>query len=237
MDKLNKKPTNTLAIKDVCHFLQTTPNFFVDYPELLDKLNIPHLPGQAVASLIEYQNRRLKQQNSELANKLSEYQRDSQAHSHLFDDIGPVFHALGCARNCTDIYQTLEYSLITNFSADYFRLFIFGQNFPKCRRKGIYYLPSGDHLQVMFCSLFNSNQTLCDSLQDEHKQTLFAVNPWQIKSTLLQTLCSDEWSALLVLGANSPDVYRLSPQLEMFKLFCTELLCSLERQDLAAEVI
>ena len=67
-----------ITAQDVCRFLEKQPDFFVDHPELLEMLHVPHrTDGQAV-SLVERQVKVLRANQAETRQRLAELIRNAR---------------------------------------------------------------------------------------------------------------------------------------------------------------
>ena len=62
---------STLSPQDVYTFLAQNPDFFIRYPELLEKIKIPHAQKGSV-SLVEIQSEQLRKKVRQLNLKLSQ---------------------------------------------------------------------------------------------------------------------------------------------------------------------
>jgi hypothetical protein len=75
--------TPMITAQDVCRFLEKQPDFFVDHPELLEMLHVPHrTDGQAV-SLVERQVKVLRANQVETRQRLAELIRNARDNETL----------------------------------------------------------------------------------------------------------------------------------------------------------
>ena len=74
--------------QDVCRFLEKQPDFFVDHPELLEVLHVPHRTDGQTVSLVERQVKVLRANQAETRQRLAtliRHARDNEAlvgHTH-----------------------------------------------------------------------------------------------------------------------------------------------------------
>ena len=77
-----------ITAQDVCRFLEKQPDFFVDHPELLEVLHVPHRTDGQTVSLVERQVKVLRANQAETRQRLAtliRHARDNEAlvgHTH-----------------------------------------------------------------------------------------------------------------------------------------------------------
>jgi hypothetical protein len=209
---------------EIIDYLGNHPDVFVQHPELLSGLNIPHVAGRNVASLIEYQVLRLRQELDELRNTITGMEYDSGHHNKLIGNIHALSLELLAAQTPQDAYNILRRDLKTYYSADSVLLLIFTRVKIMDNHAGLRFYNSSSSLRFMFSELFHRRQPLCGSLQEEHLQALFGGNSEIIKSTVLLPFACDGWQELLVLGSLAENRYSHGLELDLLR-FINDIIC------------
>ncbi len=212
MSLVNKTRDKT---EQIIKYLRSHPDFFQENPDILANINIPHLPEQEVSSLLEYQVQRLRHQVSETETKIEILEKQTSVNSLFIDDV--LSFSLGLY-DCSDLRELS--TLLSNgmgqyYSADISSLVIFSE--PSGGHDlNIYDIePVSDKIRFMFTELFHRNKPLCDSLQEEHLNTLFDIDTDNIRSTVILPLQGKGWRGLIVLGSREPNCYEQGIELEM----------------------
>lgn len=200
------------AISD---YLNAHPDFFVEHPELLDNLNVPHLPGSNIPSLVEYQIIRLRQEVDALRTIISCMEYDADINSKLTGNILALSLELLGARTPPDLYNILHRDLKTYYSADSVLLLIFTRVNTFASHAGLKFHDANSGLRFMFSELFHRGKPLCGSLQEEHLQALFGACSENIRSTVLLPYAGAGWHELLVLGSHTENRYNHGLELDL----------------------
>jgi len=217
-----------VQVKD---YLDAHPDFFVQRPELLAGLHLPHTSGRNVASLIEYQVIRLRQELEELHHRISRMEYDAGIHRRLIAHVHAMSLELLAARTLQDLHHILRRDLKVNYSADKVLLLIFTRARNGKFREELTLHDPGSSLCRMFAELFQRDKPLCGSLQEEHLQALFGADCEEIKSTVLLPYACAEWRELLVLGSYTENRYSHGFELDLLE-FLNMLLNNAIRKSL-----
>ena len=225
---MNPVKTHAHPPDELIDYLNSHPDFFIEHPELLAELNIPHIPGRKVPSLIEYQVARLRQELDELRNSITRMEYDAVNNSRLTGEMHTLSLEVLEARTPLDLYNILCRDLKTFYSADHVLLLIFASAGTMTDHAGLKFLDPNSSLRFMFSELFHRGKPLCGSLQEEHLQALFGANSEAIKSTVLLPFACDGWQALLVLGSLAENLYSHGLELDLLD-FLNNILNSVIR--------
>ena len=209
---------------EISDYLDSHPDIFAQHPELLSGLNIPHDTGRNVASLIEYQVIRLRQELDDLRNAVSCMEYDSAHHKKLIGNILALSLGLLAAQSPQDLYNILRHDLKTYYSADSVLLLIFTAVKTMDNHDDLRFHKSSSNLRFMFSELFHRRQSLCGSLQEEYLQALFGDNSEKTKSTVLLPCAGDGWQELLVLGSLTENRYSRNLELDLLG-FINDIIC------------
>lgn len=213
-----RSPSDNLNI--VTEYLERNPDFFLDNPLLLSKLNIPHLQGKNVSSLIEYQVSKLRQDTKALKSELETSERDQTRQRHLAETIHETSLELLNCNSIEQLYDCLSAYLRREYQTSEVLIFMFVEQRPCADYKGLRFKKTNSKLQFLFTGLFTRNKPLCDSLESEYLEGLFNQRASIISSTVAVPMQYGDGLALMVLGSKESNVYRQG--------YSIELLCYLK---------
>jgi uncharacterized protein YigA (DUF484 family) len=134
-DDLSEKERERIEIRArnarlVAEYLRRHPEFFLQHEGLVTKLQVPHSITGAV-SLIEYQNRLLREQNTSLRRRIRTMLQVARENETL----GQHMHALSLrlvqARSPREAFDTLNQALSGDFHSDFAAIAIFAQQAPR----------------------------------------------------------------------------------------------------------
>ncbi len=201
-----RSPSDNLNI--VTDYLERNPDFFLDNPHLLSKLNIPHLSGNNVTSLIEYQVSLLKQNEQLLRNKFAELENNQQQSMQLARKIQEQALRLLNTTEIEQLFDSLFNFLRHEYQTSHLLVFAFVEQRPCHDYKGLRFKKTNSKLRFLFTELFTRNKPLCDSLQSEYLEGLFENQAEQITSTVALPMQYDDKLALMVLGSRERNAYK-----------------------------
>lgn len=202
--------------QEIIDYLRSHPDFFIEHPEILTSLNIPHInPGDNVSSLVEYQIMRLRQQLSGLQENRGLLEQRSNNNKKFITDIHVLSLQLFSSTDLYDYYARLNKGLKKLYFANRVLLIIFTDVALNSNHPDLRFPASISNFNFMFTELFHRNKPLCDSLQEEYLQLLFAGEYDTVKSTVIVPIVNDRWHGLLVLAADEVNQYRQGTRLDM----------------------
>jgi len=202
-------------VEEIRNFLFTHPDFFRENPDLLRKINIPHISNQDVTSLIEYQVHNLKNQITALERELQRSQELSNINSIFIEDVLSYSLKLSACQTIEELNIVLKNGLKQFFSADWSVLKLFSKSGASHFVISDDPTESTDKLRYMFTELFHRDKPLCDSLQDEHLRLIFGKEAGNINSSVLLTIHGHDWQGLMALGSTREDAYCVGAELDM----------------------
>lgn len=202
--------------QEIIDYLRKHPDFFVEHPEVLSSLNIPHITyGDNISSLVEYQIIRLRQQLIGLHENKGVLEQLSDKNKKFTAGIHALSLQLLSSENLNDFYIIMSKGFKNLYSANRVLLLIF-KNVPlNSHHPDMRFLASSSNLNFMFTELFHRYKPLCDSLQEEYLQLLFAEEYETVKSTVIVPIMNDSWQGLLILASNETNRYRQGTGLDM----------------------
>jgi uncharacterized protein YigA (DUF484 family) len=181
-----------VTAQDVCRFLEQQPDFFVDHPELLETLHVPHrADGQAV-SLVERQVKVLRANQAATRQRLAELIRNARDNEALVGHVHRLALRLivasggaagGGPPTLAQLAPQVEASMREDFGVSPARLL------PPAA------VPEGVRASV------SSGKPRCGQLREEDRHALLGTDAQGIGSMALVPLGAGAAHGLLVLGS------------------------------------
>ena len=202
----NTESANNLAV--VIDYLESNPDLFLENPALLSKLNLPHIAGRNVSSLIEYQVEDLRKNERALKTEIGKLKLNkrqcenlaNQAYEHALE----IMHT----ENIEALYDKLYLFLKREYLCSHFYVFFFVENRPHNDYRDLRFKQIHSNIRYLFSGLYNVNKPLCDSLPSEYLDGLFGNDSNQIKSTVSLPIKDENNLGLFVLGSQIYDAYQ-----------------------------
>lgn len=206
-DQLSKAKTAPIDEDDVIEFLQNNREFFVDHPDLLAEINLPHDSGNAI-SLVERQVSILRERNMDMRHRLSKLLDNAKENTELFDKTRRLTLMLLEAKHLKDVIDSVHFSFGNDFSISYSTVILFGDTnlIPETLAK-IVRIQAALQQAKRLTSL---NKTLCGDLPKEEVQFVFGDSAKHIRSAAIAPLIHGHNFGLLAVGSADPTYYRSS---------------------------
>lgn len=201
--------------QEIIDYLRNHPDFFVEHPEILSSLNIPHVTHGNISSLIEYQVTKLREQISDLQKNRGVLEQHSDSNIKFAGNINNLTLQLLSSENLNALYMKLSEGVKNLYSANRVLLLIFNNSTLNSKYPDMRFLASSSNLNFMFTELFHRNKPLCDSLQEEYLQLLFPEEYETIKSTVIVPIVNENWQGLLILASHEINRYQQGTGLNM----------------------
>lgn len=202
-----RKPAEPDA-DSVAGYLARHPDFFLQHPELLDSLEIPHQTGGA-ASLVEYQVARLRDRNAQLDRKLKDLVAIARENEALMERVHRLTLKVMDAGDLPTLVDHVETLLREDFQANAVRILVFGETDPRLKTPSVLYLSPDDSQLAPFADFRREASPLCGRLRQEKLAVLFGEQAEKIRSAALLPL--DEECRIGVLGIGSFEEDRFHP--------------------------
>ena len=203
---VNSELTDNLPL--VIEYLESNPNIFLDNPTLLSKLNLPHINGRNISSLIEYQVEQLRKNESLLKTKIDELITIQEHCNRLSDETYKLESKLFEITSIESLYDSLFYFLKNEYQCSHFMVFFFCEKRPYSDYRDLRFKPIHSKLRYLFSGLFNVNKPLCDSLPAEYIDALFDKESNKIKSTVTLPVLDNDMPGLFILGSEQYNSYQ-----------------------------
>ena len=191
---------------EVVTWLHDHPEFFTRHPALAESLQIPH-PCQPAVSLLEYQNRRLRERCRRQHDKLLEFVSIARDNGRLAERVQRLALGLLNGRSGTEEFlRGIEAILRDEFKADEVVLCLATAPALRLKIAAEFLCPE---IVNRFSGLFVDGQPRCGRLRPEQASALFGENAPGVASAALIPLGDRDWRGLLAVG--SSDAKRFHP--------------------------
>ncbi|HFE39137.1 MAG TPA: DUF484 family protein [Gammaproteobacteria bacterium] len=192
---------------DVENYLHHHPEFFIDRPELLAQLQVPHPAGGAV-SLIERQVALIRQENKQHRARIRELVEIARSNERLVDKLQKLSIELIACHTLEAYSRKLKQQLCDNFSANHIRIVLFSE---RCGELAdVPELVSRfDKAVLNFENALSNRRALCGRFNSEQLRFLFAEDAENVKSMALIPLLDHEPIGLLAIGNANPDHFKV----------------------------
>lgn len=194
----------------VAEYLRRHREFFVEHPELLTDLVIPHETGKAV-SLVEKQVILLRDENRQLKSRFRELVNIARENEELSRRMHRLTLRLVEAGSCAQILGSLGNSLQADFAADGITLRVFadpvaGEDVDRPEFAG-----ARSPLRTMFAEALAQRKPYCGRLKHNQQEALFGIRheegSEEFGSAAVLPLSGKHWEGILVIASRDPRRY------------------------------
>lgn len=198
------------ATSSVAEYLRKHREFFVEHPELLTDLVIPHETGKAV-SLVEKQVILLRDENRQLKSRFRELVNIARENEELSRRMHRLTLRLVEAGSCAQILGNLVNSLQTDFAADGITLRIFAAPVAAEDADRPEFAGAGSPLRSMFAEELRQRKPYCGRLKHNQQDALFGIRhedgSEEFGSAAVLPLFGKHWEGILVIASRDPRRY------------------------------
>ncbi|MCP5157917.1 MAG: DUF484 family protein [Gammaproteobacteria bacterium] len=188
-------------------WLRDHPDFFTHHPEWVESLRIPH-PCRPAVSLLEYQNRLLRERVQRLHDKLMELVNIARDNDRLAERVQRLALGLLDARGGLDeLLHGIKAILRDEFKADCVALCLTAPSSVDLSAVGELLRPD---VVGLFEEIFHAGRPQCGRLSLEQAAALFGDGACHAVSAALIPLDGGQWRGLLAVG--SGDASRFHPR-------------------------
>ena len=200
MSDKQTKPQSTVLLtpEQVASYLSKNPDFFTDYPDVLEQIQIPHSSGIAV-SLVTKQLEVLRNKNQKLSQQLDEFVQNARQNDHLFQKMHKLTLALFTSDTLEDTIQNLERVLHEDFLVDFVAVRLtYPDNhaqFPSL------FVAPGDESPAPLKKILENMHPFCGQTEPSLSRFLFRTNSREVRSSAIIPLMSPTLSGILAIGS------------------------------------
>jgi hypothetical protein len=190
----------------VAEYLRKHREFFVEHPELLTDLMIPHQTGKAV-SLVEKQVELLRDENRELKAKFRELVAIARDNEELSRRMHKLTLQLVEATSIDRVLDGLYENLRDDFAADHVVLRIFAEPAEAVGSARDEFVGAGSVLRSVFADALQQRKPVCGRLKRSQQEALFEDESEQFGSAAVLPLIGKHWDGILVIASHDPRRY------------------------------
>jgi uncharacterized protein YigA (DUF484 family) len=198
-----KAPTESTPVDEreeqLVDYLNEHPDFFINHPDLLGRIEIPHESGAAV-SLIERQVESLRSQLHVSQERLEALVEVARTNDQLQQRMHRLTLELIDAATFEEVLNALEDELHDDFKADAVELRLFS-----ARHIDEHLDQTLGGQSATFEQFFSQNQPICGKLDQTQLDYIFGTEGDRITSTALIPLKSEGVLGLLAIGSCDPE--------------------------------
>ena len=193
--------------QEVARYLCRHPDFFVRHPELAGSLLVPHSCGEAV-SLVEYQARRLRDENRSLRERIETLVRNARQNEELSARVHRLsLSVMGCDR-ADELFSRLYQSLRDDFDVEFSALRVFAAPAASLDSGLVEFAGEAPSERELFDALLASERPLCGPLGREQARYLFAERSAEVESSALVPLGNSSPFGVLAVASRKSERYR-----------------------------
>lgn len=196
--------TSDLTAEQVRDYLLETPDFFNQYPELLEDIQLVEQHG-GVVSLTMRQLAVLRDKNEKSQKQLEGLLAIARENDALFGRMQQLTTALIDARCVEDVFATLDDTLRECFGADFFAIRLVQDegesDFPI---SDVVWSKDAAQLEH-FKRVFESQKIKCGHPTHAQAEALFSEQASEVQSVALIPLKIDQQDGLLAIGSTDTD--------------------------------
>ena len=196
-----------LTADQIKDYLKNNPDFFIEYPDLIELIHLPHKSGAAV-SLIERQVSTLRERNQEMRERINMLLEAAKTNDKLFEKTKRLIISLLEADDLSTLVDTLSESLGTDFQVEFHSLILFGdqQALPACNTKVV----GMDQANSQIGTLLRTNRPISGVLGSEELNFLFEDQAADVGSVAAVPLSHGSIFGIIAIGNSDPNYYRSS---------------------------
>lgn len=194
---------NVITPMAVMGYLHDHPNLFIDHPELLADMIIPHHVGAAgeAVSLVERQVAALREKNRQMQNQYREILAIARDNERLVRSLHRLTMNLIVTKLPEKFFVLIYESLVNDFRADVPAIRIFAKKPMKIERPEILTQEHPSH--ALFESVWRMGRPLCGPLTLNQHNALFDVQA-EIGSCALIPISGKNWRGVMAIGSHNP---------------------------------
>jgi len=213
--------------KQVVKHLQDNPEFFLNHPELLSKIKLPHDSGKAI-SLVEKQVNILREQGIKATERLKDLTNNAKTNDEIFDITRSLILDLLQSNTIEEVSTSVQKQFTQLRNIDACELIFLNHSMQSLSTA--IRVEDSKALKEKFSDVFRLEKPFCAQLQEEQILYLFPLSEENITSTALCPVSTNgETLALLALGNKTANYFNVHLD-TLFLDFICEVLDSVIRR-------
>jgi len=198
--------TPLCSSSDVENYLNNHPEFFLDHPELLTQIEVPHPSGGAV-SLIERQVALIRQENKQHRERIRELVEIARENENIIDKLHDLSVQLIASKSLNGYIEILQQQLFEKFSANHVRVVLFNENFSNAHEQ-IDFVSRNDVGLENFGKFLTHKKSICGRFNSHQLSFLFSDKAEDVKSMALIPLVDQDAVGMLAIASANADHFR-----------------------------
>ena len=187
---------------DITDFLTNNPNYFVENPEILKSIKIPHECGTAISQL-EYQLKYLRDENQHLNLKMVDLIQVARENDLLSERMHRLTVDVMQCSNIEELVPTVQDLLRDKFGVDIVHFRLFPTSASSSEQLGF---RAPDHEGwALFRDILDGNRINLGALTEDENNFLFDADKDQVNSSAVLPLKREKVIGLLGLGSFAND--------------------------------
>jgi hypothetical protein len=198
----------SITADDVAEFLEKHPDFFMEHPDLLSRLEIPHTGSGDAVSLVERQVMVLREQNQQAKKQLHELIEIARQNEELARRMHKLALTLMDAAEPKDIFSTLYDNLRKNFHADKVTVRLFAEPAFIDTYAGPEFAGTNADEKTLFKTMLEKLEPVCGRMKQQQQVFLFGDDGNEIASSVMVPLHGPGWGGVLSIGSFDPQRFQ-----------------------------
>lgn len=198
--------TDEQIAQEVFEYLREHPDFLVRYPELVGTLLVPPTYGEAV-SLLEYQSKRLRDENRELNERLESLVRNARENEELSHGVHRISLGIMECAAADELFACLYQGLQDHFDAEFASLRIFSTPASSWDSGLAEFVGRAAAERELFDALLASDRPVCGYPGGGQSAYLFGEQAEEVKSSAMIPLGASSPAGVLAIGSRDPERY------------------------------
>lgn len=218
---MTKTNNSEISAEQVCQYLQSHPDFFIQHEQLLADINLPHRAGEAV-SLVERQVSLLRERDIDLRHRLAELLEVARENDELFAKTKSLILNIVAASSLDELISAVQVALKQEFKADVSALTLFAPAHKKLLSQARV-VPLQEARQSIN-GILSSSRAVCGALRPLEMSFLFPdLEDNTVGSAAVAPLGNGEVVGVLAVGSFDPNHYRANTG-TMFLTYVSDIL-------------
>ena len=214
MNEIDIVDTDPINSDNVSEYLLSHPDFFVQHPEVLKEIQVPHASGEAI-SLIEKQLSLLREQHNNMQKQLHDLVEIARQNEELAKRMHLLSLTLMDATDPKDIFSTLYENLKANFKVDHVAVRLFAEPAFIDTYAGPEFAGKSIQEKALFNSIIEKRLPLSGRLKRQQQVFLFDDDGDDIASAVIVPLHGQGWGGVLSIASTDSNRFTETMGLEL----------------------
>lgn len=206
--KESKPSLSPISAADVVDYLSKHPELFRDHPDLLARIEVPHVGSGVAVSLVERQVLVLREQNQRLRKQLHELIEIARQNEELARRMHKLALTLMDAAEPKEIFTVLYDNLKKNFHADRVAVRLFAEPAFIDTFAGPEFAGAEAAEKSLFKTMIETLEPLCGRMKHQQQVFLFGDEGNEIASSVMVPLHGPGWSGIISIGSFNPQRFQ-----------------------------